>query len=88
MSTSDSILNSLVPHPPKEAEYTVPVNKDGAVWMIRDSKVSVARAIATDVMFALNMNPDDWRTRDKIIDSIYKRVEGILDYVKHNSSKL
>jgi len=64
----------------------IPVYEDGEVWIVRGFNVSVSRAIATDVMLALGLDPNDFRTRDKIINSIYKRVNGMLDYVKYNQN--
>lgn len=57
-----------------------PVRRDGIFWMTGGYPDKTAsRAIAEDVMLALNIDPQDWRTRDKLIDAIYERVNGMLD---------
>ena len=52
------------------------------VWMsVRSPAYSVSRLIALDVMRTLDIDPADFRTRDKIINGISDRVNGTLDAV-------
>jgi hypothetical protein len=45
--------------------------------------ISAERAIVVDAMTALGLDPNDWRTRDKLIVAISPRVTGMLNYA-HN----
>ena len=56
---------------------------DTGVWLSVEDRVqiSVARQLAVDMMVSLGMDPEDFKTRDKIIMAISPRVEGVLDHV-------
>ena len=64
-----------------EGEYSATRSGDG-IWM-SDAKqwCSVSRMIAIDVMMAMGLDPNDFRTRDKIINGINDRVNGTLDSI-------
>lgn len=57
----------------------VPHRSSVGVWMDGDSSKSISRVIAIDCMLALGLDPDDWRTRDKIIMGICRGVDEVLD---------
>lgn len=65
----------------KRVRRSYAISKSGNVWML-DSEpcVSAARALAVDVMMALGIDTNDWRTRDNLILAISPRVTGMLDY--------
>jgi hypothetical protein len=61
------------------------VTSHGSVWMTDDQAcISAARAVAVDAMRSLGMDEGDWRTRDNIIMAISDRINGMLEYVRHN----
>ena len=45
---------------------------------------SVARAVAIDAMQALGLDPNHWRTRDKLVLAIYPRIDAALDAVSQS----
>ena len=52
------------------------------VWMHDESRCeSVARMVAIDCMVSLGLDPNDFRTRDKIIVAISGRINQVLDEV-------
>ena len=58
------------------------------VWLTDGGRYeSVARAVAVDAMRALGLDPNDYRTRDKIIAGIHVRLEGSLDYLDQQIPK-
>ena len=63
-------------------EKYYPVIKSGTVWMTQNRQsISAARVIAEDVMTELGMDPNDWRTRDRIIATVSPTLTGMLNYV-------
>lgn len=59
---------------------------DCGVWMYDDgSGISVSRRVAMDVMRTLGLDPNDFRTRDKIITGISNTVDDVLDSVSEKS---
>ena len=65
----------------RESEYASEQSNRG-VWMsVASPYESVSRLIAIDAMKALDLDPNDFRTRDKIINGINNRVNGTLDAV-------
>ena len=61
---------------------TTPVRSPEGVWMYDIAACeSVARAVAIDAMQALGLDPDHWRTRDKLIFAICPRIDAALDAV-------
>ena len=63
-------------------QYAATRATDSGIWM-SDAKrwCSVSRMIAVDVMMAMNLDPNDFRVRDKIINGINDRVNGTLDSI-------
>ena len=56
------------------------------VWLCCDYRnISVARAVAEDAMRALDLDPDDFRTRDRLTMAISPRTDGMLSFVRLSS---
>lgn len=57
------------------------VYRSNFVWMtdIGDESVSVSRLVAVDAMRALGLDPNDFRTRDKIIMAISGTINAAMD---------
>jgi len=59
------------------------VTKHGDVWMtVAEPNISASRAVAVDVMMELGIDALDFRTRDKIILAISRRIDGMLTYAR------
>ena len=54
------------------------LTKENDVWMVAPYE-SAARHIATKAMISLGLDPDDFRTRDKIITGISAEVTNMLN---------
>ena len=68
-----------------EASYPVRKSKTTGVWMAStDNSESAARRVAVDCMFALGLDPSDFKTRDKIITGISDRIDGMLNYLSRD----
>ena len=58
---------------------------DVGVWMYNEERTeSVSRMVAIDAMIALGLNPEDFKTRDKIIVAISDRINGTLEHVDNS----
>lgn len=65
---------------------TTPHKLDDSVWMTsKDSQVSVAREIAMLAILAMDLDPNDFRLRDKVIVAISNVVAHSLDAVANDS---
>ena len=65
--------------------FPVPTRSPKGVWMYDIAACeSVARGIAIDAMQALGLDPDHWRTRDKLIFAICPRIDAALDAVSQS----
>ena len=66
-----------------KSKYTA-TKSDVGVWMSNDYLCeSVSRMVAIDAMIALDLDPNDFRIRDRIIKGICKRIDGTLDSVNN-----
>ncbi len=60
-------------------KYEVSRHESG-VWASDENPAeSASRLVAIDAMVALGLDPNDFRTRDKIITGISDRINGMLD---------
>lgn len=67
---------------PRSSHCYTASRSDVGVWMHSEERTeSVARMVAIDAMVALGLNPNDFKTRDKIIGAISDRINATLDHV-------